>query len=191
MRNATTILLVAAMGIHCGAPDESDRTPSSSDVAIVNAADDAREPARPPRVEAPAEVESPIASSRGFVELPSLVLTTVDGPDGETYIAGTYAGSIVVGGSTFTSTGKDDVFIARRESNGDVSWARSVGSLSSESGPHLTFDDGRLKLVATTRGDVDCGAGHLGSWSSEMFFMCVFDEKGTTVDGAAFPTGGK
>jgi hypothetical protein len=193
MRRAATIVLTAAMGIHCGAADESDRTRPASDGSEETRVDD--EAAAPPHAarsgEAPAPIARPVAPSRAFVALPSLVLTTVIGPDGATYVAGTYAGSIEVGGATFTSTGKDDVFIARRERDGRVSWARSVGSLSAESGPHLTFDDGHLKLVATTRGDVDCGAGPLGKWNSEMFFMCVFDEKGATVGGGSFPTGAK
>jgi hypothetical protein len=193
MRYAATIVLSAAMGIHCSAPAASDARDERDIVAGPTVADDDGDRPKPERIAAPEPERepAPAAPADGFVTIPSLVVTTVTGPDGARYIAGTYAGSIEVGGSTFTSSGKDDVFLARIEADGRVAWARSIGSLSSESGPHLSFDDGRLKLIATTRGDVDCGAGRLGKWNSEMFFMCVFDEAGSTVGGGVFPTGAK
>lgn len=191
MRTLTTIVLAAAM-IHCSASAEKTAT---SDGDVIAGRDNGGEaPRQPERLAPPEQDKQPPAatSSDGFTTLPSLVLTSVKGPDGATYVAGTYSGSIVINGSTFMSSGKEDVFIARLDVDKTVAWARSVGSLSSETGPRLSFEDDQLKLLATTRGEVDCGAGPIGTtWNSEMFFMCYFDNTGAALGGVAFPTGAK
>ncbi len=195
MRTAITIVLAAAMGIHCSAPAEEGTATADRDVVAGPSIDNANgEAPRPERIapeQTTEETDLTPPASRGFVTLPSLVLTSITAADGTTYVAGTYTDSIVINGSTFTSTGKEDVFIARRDTDGTIAWARSVGSLRSDIGPKLFFENGQIKLVGTTRGDVDCGAGPIGMWNSEMFFMCYFDDAGSALGGAAFPTGAK
>jgi hypothetical protein len=47
-----------------------------------------------------------------------------------------------------------------------------------------------VKLIALTRGEVDCGAGPMAMWSSAMFFYCTFGaEEGESLGGLTMPTG--
>jgi len=192
MKYVATIVLAAAVGIHCSAPPVPGDDPS--DEAVVGSDDIVAEPTSEPTNPSGSSESNttPVEKSQhAFVALPSLVLSRVTGPDGATYVTGTYRDTIDLGGSIFTSTGKNDVFVARIEPSGVMSWARSVGSLSDESGPKVTFENNQLMLVATTRGAVDCGTGKLGKWSTEAFFMCVYGSDGVALNGASFPTGTK
>lgn len=118
-----------------------------------------------------------------------LVSSTTTGDDGSRYVAGVFAGTLVVGGVLLTSHGGDDIFVARLWPSGSVDWAEAIGSKRDERDPKVSFSDGRVKLVGMTSGAVDCGRGPLNTWSTETFFLCTFDTDGTPKSGATFPTG--
>lgn len=112
------------------------------------------------------------------------------GDDGASYVAGVFSGVISSGDFRLRSRGADDVYLARIESDGRVAWARSIGSKNEERDPHVTFEDGEVKILAYTDGEVDCGGGPLGrTWGSPMFFFCVFEASGEPQFGGTFPTG--
>lgn len=120
---------------------------------------------------------------------PTLFTTTVRGDDGALYAAGTFAGWLTVGSDTLKSKGADDVVLVRVEADGHVSWVKSIGSRAAERGPKVTFVDGTVRILAETEGQVDCGSGDMGQWSSGMFFYCLYGKDGTALGGGAFPTG--
>lgn len=119
----------------------------------------------------------------------SSATTSATGDDGTTYVAGIFSGALRIGSSVLTSHGGDDVFLASVAPDGRIAWSRAVGSKGKESGAKVSFEDGRVKLVAMTDGAVDCGRGPLQTWSSEAFFLCTFAPDGDPIDGASFPTG--
>jgi hypothetical protein len=115
--------------------------------------------------------------------------TSVPGEGGKTYVAGVFSGWFRADGTVVQSRGGDDIFVARLSKEGGVDWVRSVGSIEDERAPRLKLDDGRLTLVAMTKGAVDCGRGDLRTFDTETFFVCTFEEDGTPLGGGAFPTG--
>ncbi|WP_353720159.1 T9SS type A sorting domain-containing protein [Dyadobacter sp. 676] len=58
----------------------------------------------------------------------------------DVYISGVYEGSIAMGGTTLTSRGSDDVYIARMTPAGDFVWAKSVGGAGGEFTFRMTAD---------------------------------------------------
>lgn len=47
--------------------------------------------------------------------------------DGNCYICGFYTGTKIIGGQTLTSSGREDMFIAKLDQNGDWQWGKSYG----------------------------------------------------------------
>jgi hypothetical protein len=198
MRQAATILLAGAVGLHCSgmvAPDgeaEPVTAPAPIDGELgreLTPDEDAsrdRLPLRGP------ELERWQAMDRNLVPLARedrIFTSTAYGPDGATYVVGTFEGTISFGTEELVSRGREDVFIVRRDA-GHVTWARSMGSARSERAPTVTVNDGTVNVVGFTGGEMDCGAGPLPGWSSETFFFCVFGESdGRAEGGGAFPTG--
>ena len=187
MRAAVTILLVSAVGIHCG-PDNLGPPPAEEDVA---AAGDEAAPPRLPRMST--DDDSAGADARWGTEAegspPTLITTTARGDDDALYAAGTFRGTMTLGTDTLTSKGGDDVFLVRFDPDGAIAWTRAVGSVRAERQPRVTFAGGKVRLLAQTEGEVDCGSGAMGKWSSEMFFFCLFDTDGAAMGGGTFPTG--
>jgi hypothetical protein len=174
-------------GIHCGstasglAQDDAEATAGPPSVAPAQrpaaaTSDDSRDDDRP-------------APVRFLGDEDSSVTSRAVGDDGVSYVAGLFSGALAAGGATLRSHGGDDVFVARLERNGRVAWARAVGSKHAESSPRVTFRDGQVKLMALAGGEVDCGQGPLNTWSSDMFFLCVFGADGEPLNGGTFPTG--
>jgi hypothetical protein len=144
-------------------------------------------PSPPKTVEhALADIEDLIGSSGGQV------MSVARGPDGAVYAAGTFDGTIVVGEIVLRSRGLEDVFVVRTEADGRIAWARSAGSELRERGPRVTLDtddDGRVKVVGTSDGQMNCGDGPMSWWAgTATIFLCVFDgPTGANVSGGAFP----
>jgi hypothetical protein len=183
MNRAATILLTA-VGLHCGGrvdPSSNaldELTPRSEPTADT-------EQAAPP---AAVVAEEKPAFSPMFVR--TSAVSRARGEAGETYVAGVFSGRIPVGEGFLESRGGDDVFVARVESDGEVAWARSVGSKGQESRPEVELEEGKVRVFAFTDGQADCGGGPVGTtWSSPMFFLCTFSPQGELVSGGIFPTG--
>lgn len=188
MKHAATIVIAAVVGIHCAigtAPRADDEVVPSTGQERPGAPGPAA-----PLPDVPPEGAPPVAVTR-FFDRQTGVLSRANGGDGVTYVAGLFSGRTALGDFVLKSRGGDDVFLARVEPNGRVAWARSVGSREAESAPEVSVqEDGHVRLFAKTTGEVDCGGGPLGKWSSPMFFMCDFrPEDGTLVSAGAFPTG--
>jgi hypothetical protein len=197
MRTLVTMAAAALVGIHCSAPsDESDPTTASEEPAAT------KEPAPPPAPAPKAKGTEPSADEesapsdgdrRWGTEVeglpPALFTTSVSGDDGAIYAAGTFAGALVVGGQRLRSRGADDVVLVKLDARGRVTWAKSIGSTREERAPKVTFADGTVRILAETRGEVDCGSGGMRTWSSSMFFYCVYAADGTAIGGDSFPTG--
>ncbi len=60
---------------------------------------------------------------------------------GNSYVTGTYEGTITLGTFTLTSSGLDDNFFAKLDSSGNYLWATSAGGASRDYGPAITADN--------------------------------------------------
>lgn len=188
MRTVLTVLLAAAVGIHCSAGDAMTAPVGSDEPTVA-----ANEPPRPSGTPRQEESSDDEADPRWAIEAegnpPTLITTTARGNDDALYAAGTFNGWLVAGSDTLKSKGDDDVFLVRFDPDGKIAWARAIGSVRAERAPRVSFVDGQVKLIARTDGEVDCGSGGMGKWSSEMFFYCVFGPDGAALGGGTFPTG--
>lgn len=184
---ASVVTLALALGlVHCAAPVARERPspePVAADEAEASATAESPTTASEP-TERRSEEASFIAREPG-VE----ILATIDDGRGGAYVTGTFRGSVSIGLVPLKSAGMDDVFVARYDATNRMQWIRVVGSPSNEGGPRVTLEGDQVTLVGVTTGDVDCGSGKLPMWSSEMFFLCVFDGAGETLRGGTFPTG--
>jgi hypothetical protein len=188
MRTLVTIALAALAGVHCAAPTYSEagdgaaaEQVATEEPALVSpgtTSDDSHTDKDDPRWGINAEGLPPM-----------LFTSSVHGEDGAVYATGTFAGWLTVGGDTLKSKGDDDVVLVRLDANGRVTWAKSIGSIHEERSPKVTFVDGKVRILAETEGQVDCGSGDMGKWSSGMFFYCLYAPDGTALGGATFPTG--
>lgn len=191
MRKPATIALVFLAGVHCSAP------PYSSDAVATDqpAATSTEEPSGNSGAERvngttpERETEDPRWAINAQGLPPTVFTTTVRGDDGALYAAGTFHGWLTVGEDTLKSKGADDVVLVRLDPGGRVAWVKSIGSTLQERGPKVTFAEGKVRILAETDGQVDCGSGDMGKWSSGMFFYCLYDIDGTALGGGAFPTG--
>lgn len=193
-RARTAIVVVAAVTgtAHCGPADPGavvDRFDAAAEMPRCSWAARWEEPDPWPVAEAQALSTARAGLERLDANIGSSVTTSATGDDGTTYVAGIFSGALRIGSSVLTSHGGDDVFLASVARDGGIAWSRAVGSKGKESGAKVSFEDGRVKLVAMTDGAVDCGRGPLQTWSSEAFFLCTFAPDGDPIDGASFPTG--
>jgi hypothetical protein len=192
MDRASTVVIAAVAGtMSCGSPVGADRPESTTD-ALVNGdvGSTARTAPEEGSISGP-ELESITyrpSASRAF-DAESIATSTATADDGSRYVAGVFSGTIRLGAHELQSRGGDDIFVARVRPPGGVAWARAIGSKGEESSPKVTFDDGRVTIVAMTNGAVDCGQGPLNTWSTETFFVCTFGPDGAPINGGTFPTG--
>ncbi len=67
---------------------------------------------------------------------------------GNSYITGYYYGTATFGTSTITSTGLQDVFVAKYDPNGNLKWVVSAGGSLSDIGNAITVDNNGNVLIA-------------------------------------------
>lgn len=183
-----TIALATLAGVHCSAPgySESSEGPAEEEVAT-------EEPAlvspSPTSGDHHADKDDPRWAINAEGLPPTVFTSVVRGDDGALYATGTFAGWLTVGNDTVRSKGADDVVLVKVDAEGRITWVKAIGSIQQERSPKVTFLDGKVRILAQTEGQVDCGSGDMGKWSSGMFFYCLYSPDGTALGGATFPTG--
>jgi hypothetical protein len=198
-------LALAVAGVHCSAPAGEEAPVTTDPVDFVpgaGARDDAEEP---PAKEEPARDD---ARGRAWFEgnaprllapelaplvrdgADTVVTSTVRDADGSLYATGTFIGNIAIGPRILYSRGSKDIFLVKVDRRSRFVWARALGSAGAERAPRVSISEGRVSVIAMTKGDVDCGKGPMPVWSTETFFMCSFRlADGAPIVGGAFPTG--
>jgi hypothetical protein len=61
--------------------------------------------------------------------------------NGNSYVTGYFQGSASFGSTTLSSSGGDDIFIAKLDSNGNWLWARRAGGSRAEYGREIAVDN--------------------------------------------------
>ncbi|MDY0112281.1 MAG: SBBP repeat-containing protein, partial [Candidatus Syntrophosphaera sp.] len=59
---------------------------------------------------------------------------------GNSYVTGYFNGTASFGGTTLTSSGQEDIFVAKLDSSGNWLWAKKAGGTCSESGLSIATD---------------------------------------------------
>jgi hypothetical protein len=99
---------------------------------------------------------------------------------GNVIVAGTFWGSIDLGGGTLTSAGLTDVFLAKYNATGAHMWSRCFGDAGMQNTTAVAVAaNGKVAFTGYFRGTVDFGGGALTSAGSSDVFLAVYDAAGT------------
>ena len=94
----------------------------------------------------------------GGVDSDSVSTVSADWPAGNTYVAGTFNGTITIGTTHLTSAGASDAFLAKYAPNGTVLWAERWGGTGGETGNGVTVDPaGNVDIVGRFNGTANFG----------------------------------
>jgi hypothetical protein len=102
---------------------------------------------------------------------------------GNTYVTGSFASSMVMGAYTLSMSGVYDVFVAKLDSNGGVTWARRFGGASSDSGRSVAVDSSGNAYVT---GDFSSSSMIMGSTLSTAGSSDVFVAKLSSTGGVSW-----
>jgi hypothetical protein len=104
----------------------------------------------------------------------------VDADDrGHVYFSGQYAGTMQVGSTTLTSTGGEDMFLAKATPRGRVLWAMSFGGPGADAGPELEVDArGNSYLTGLFSGTARFGSRTLTADGARAAFVMKVSPQG-------------
>ncbi len=103
--------------------------------------------------------------------------------EGNVYVCGYFTGSAVFdNGFTLTSSGLEDIFIAKYDNSGTITWAKSFGSANSEKAAAMTIDRNDNVFFCGSHIGIDFGNGFrlLSRGGSDGFVAKITSEGGVT-----------
>jgi hypothetical protein len=106
----------------------------------------------------------------------------VDG-SGNVVITGMFQGDINFGGSTLTSVGGDDIFVAKLDLYGNHLWSQRFGGQQSQRADRGVAVDGsgNVLVAGSFEGGIDFGGGPLTSAGGRDVFLAKLDPSGNHV----------
>lgn len=109
---------------------------------------------------------------------------------GNSYITGAFRDSVVMGSTTLSSKGGEDIFVAKLDNKGAVAWAAgnggSTSSSSNERGHAIAVDaTGNVYVTGRYYSSLTWDAASLTSKGSSDVFVLKFDTTGKVVWGAS------
>src|ERR1035437_884426 len=109
----------------------------------------------------------------------------VTDPGGHVYVTGVfYSPSITFGTYTLTNSGYCDIFLAKYDSVGNVTWAKKFGGIKEDDAKSITIDNsGMMYVTGYFRSpSITFGAYTLiNSTSYNSFFIVKYDSSGTVI----------
>jgi hypothetical protein len=98
---------------------------------------------------------------------------------GDVVITGELQGSADFGGGTLSSTGSQDVFVAKYTSGGAHAWSQRFGDTSAQLGWKIATDaSSNVVIAGSLQGEIDFGDGTLTSAGSQDVFIAQFGAGG-------------
>jgi hypothetical protein len=103
----------------------------------------------------------------------------VDSSD-NSYITGSFLGTVDFGGGNVTSAGSDDIFVLKLNSSGTFQWVSTFGGTSIDGGEDITVDSsGNSYITGRFRETVDFGGGNVTSAGGGDIFVLKLNSSGT------------
>ena len=101
--------------------------------------------------------------------------------DGNVYVTGYYYPTATFApGTTLTSAGSNDVFVAKYDTSGTVQWAESIGGTGIDYGYGIATDSGgNVYVTGQYSGSVTIGSTTLPDTGSSDAFVAKYDTSGT------------
>lgn len=101
------------------------------------------------------------------------------GPSQGIVLTGSFSNSINLGGTSLTSAGSQDVFLAGYDSQGNHLWSRSFGGPGTDGGSAVCVDVlGNVAMTGSFFETVDFGGGPLTSAGYDDLFVAAYDSMG-------------
>jgi len=99
---------------------------------------------------------------------------------GNSYITGSFLGTVDFGGGNVTSAGSDDIFVLKLNSSGTFQWVSTFGGTSIDGGEDITVDSsGNSYITGRFRETVDFGGGNVASAGGGDIFVLKLNSSGT------------
>jgi hypothetical protein len=107
--------------------------------------------------------------------------------DGSVVLAGSFEGTVDFGGGILTSSGEDDVFVAKLDAAGKHLWSKRFGDAHAQHGRAVAVDAaGNVVLAGDAHGAIDLGADTRASPDATSPFVARFDPGGRLLSGRLF-----
>ena len=104
---------------------------------------------------------------------------------GNSYITGSFSGTVIFGNIQLHSAGKDDMFIARYDPQGNCAWAVSAGGKNSDNGSSISVDpNGNSYVLGTIKGPAQFDSTNLNQDNTvgrTNTFIAEYDANGKLV----------
>jgi len=98
---------------------------------------------------------------------------------GNSYVTGRFGGIATFGSFSLTSSGDDDIFVAKLDANGNWLWATKAGGIENDHGYSITIDDvGNCYLTGLFYGTATFGSYSLTSCGSCDIVVAKIDTNG-------------
>ena len=99
--------------------------------------------------------------------------------NGNSYVTGRFANTATFGSYTLTSSGSDDIFVAKMDATGNWLWATKASGSESDGGYGIAIDDnGNSYVTGMFEGVVTFGSYSLTSSGSDDIFVAKMDATG-------------
>jgi len=99
--------------------------------------------------------------------------------NGNSYVTGNFTGSATFGSTTLTSSGYNDIFVAKLDINGNWLWAKQAGGADYDEGKSIAVDaNGNCYITGSFRGSATFGTTTLTSSSWDDIFVAKLDNNG-------------
>lgn len=125
----------------------------------------------------------------------AVVRHVVSDAQGTTYVTGRFAGTVAIGGTTFTSRGYTDGFVACYNRQGQPQWAVQLGTAAPDMGQRIALDPRGGVVVSGASGDTlvlgaDVVPGSLSGYynaSTSAGFLARLSAQGQVLGGTRAP----
>jgi hypothetical protein len=98
---------------------------------------------------------------------------------GNCYVTGSFSGTAAFSGTTLTSSGAGDIFLAKYNSDGALQWVQKAGGADSDVAYGLAVDRaGNCFMAGSFRGSATFGGQALTSAGAEDIFLARYDTSG-------------
>jgi hypothetical protein len=98
------------------------------------------------------------------------------GPDNSVAVTGEFIGSMTIGGTTFTSSGQSDIFLAKFAADGTYQWWKRFGGTGNDRGLAVAIDSaGDVLLGAMFEATAGFGGGGPFTAQSRDFVIAKYD----------------